>query len=204
VRRTLGARADVERRVGVDVLPLALKLSDKEVLVIGAGRIGAGKAALLVEAGARVTMIARDVLAELPKGLTALEQRDYREGDLRGYALVVSATGDANVNDRVVDEARRENIWLNVVDDPERSDFYFTAVHRAGDVTVSVSTEGASPALAQELRSMIAERLPENLADVAQRLREERAEFHASGASTESVDWRPRIRELLGSNELSH
>lgn len=186
------------------MLPLALKLSDKEVLVIGAGRIGAGKAALLVEAGARVTMIARDVLAELPKGLTALEQRDYREGDLRGYALVVSATGDANVNDRVVDEARRENIWLNVVDDPERSDFYFTAVHRAGDVTVSVSTEGASPALAQELRSMIAERLPENLADVAQRLREERAEFHASGASTESVDWRPRIRELLGSNELSH
>ena len=49
---------------------------------------------------------------------------------------------------------------------PQRSDFYFTAVHRAGDVVVSVSTEGASPALAQELRSMIAERLPDNLADV--------------------------------------
>jgi len=48
---------------------------------------------------------------------------------------------------------------LNVVDDPQRSDFYFTAVHRAGDVTVSVSTEGASPALAQELRTMIARRL---------------------------------------------
>jgi siroheme synthase-like protein len=180
-----------------------LKLSGKDVLVIGAGRVGSGKAALLVDAGARVTMIARDVLGELPRGLTALEQREYREGDLRGYALVVSATGDETVNDRIVDEAHRENVWLNVVDDPERSDFYFTAVHRAGDVTVSVSTEGASPALAQELRSMIAERLPDNLADVAQQLRQERAEFHAAGTSTEGVDWRPRIRELLGSNELS-
>jgi precorrin-2 dehydrogenase len=185
------------------MLPLALKLSGKDVLVIGAGRIGSGKAALLVDAGARVTMIARDVLGELPRGLIDLQQREYREGDLRGYALVVSATGDATVNDRIVDEATREHVWLNVVDDPERSDFYFTAVHRAGDVTVSVSTEGASPALAQELRSMIAERLPDNLADVAQQLRQERAEFHASGASTEGVDWRPRIRELLGSNELS-
>jgi siroheme synthase-like protein len=185
------------------VLPLALKLSGKEVLVIGAGRIGSGKATLLIDAGARVTMIARDVLGELPRGLNTLEQREYREGDLRGYTLVVSATGDATVNDRIVDEARRENVWLNVVDDPERSDFYFTAVHRAGDVIVSVSTEGASPALAQELRSMIAEQLPDNLADVAQQLRHERAEFHATGTSTEGVDWRPRIRELLGSNELS-
>jgi len=204
VRRTLGARTDGgDLRVRLIVLPLALKLRDKDVLVIGAGRVGTGKAALLVEAGARVTMIARDVLAELPRGLSNLEQRDYRDGDLRGYALVVSATGDAAVNDRVVDEARRENVWLNVVDDPGRSDFYFTAVHRDGDVIVSVSTEGASPALAQELRSMIAEGLPDNLADVAQQLRQERADLHATGTSTEGVDWRPRVRELLGSTEPS-
>jgi len=90
---------------------------------------------------------------------------------------------------------------LNVVDDPERSDFFFTAVYRDGDVTVSVSTEGASPALAQELRTMIAERLPDNLADVAQQLRRERADHHAKGSSTEGVDWRSRIRELLGATE---
>ena len=55
-----------DRRVGLSVLPLALKLSGKDVLVIGAGRIGAGKAALLVDAGARVTMIARDVVGRTP------------------------------------------------------------------------------------------------------------------------------------------
>jgi precorrin-2 dehydrogenase / sirohydrochlorin ferrochelatase len=185
------------------VLPLALELRGKDVLVIGAGRIGAGKAALLVDAGARVTMISRDVLAELPRGLSSLVQRDYQDGDLVGYALVVSATGDAAVNDHVVTEARRANIWLNVVDDPARSDFFFTAVHRAGDVTVSVSTEGASPALAQVLRSMIAERLPDNIAEVAQQLRLERAAFHGDGTSTEGFDWRARIRELFDDSELS-
>jgi siroheme synthase-like protein len=185
------------------VLPLALTLTGKDVLVIGAGRVGAGKAGLLVDAGARVTIIARDVLAELPRGLGSLEEREYRDGDLHGYALVVSATGDPSTNDRVVEEARRENIWLNVVDDPARSDFYFTAVHRAGDVVVSVSTEGASPTLAQEVRSMIAEALPDNLADVAQTLRRERDDFHAQGSSTEGIDWRPRIRELLGVSESS-
>jgi precorrin-2 dehydrogenase/sirohydrochlorin ferrochelatase len=146
------------------VLPLALKLHGKDVLVIGAGRVGTGKAGLLVEAGARVTMIATEVLAELPPGLAKFEQREFIDGDLRGFALVVSATGDASVNDRVVLEARRENVWLNVVDDPERSDFYFTAVHRDGDVVVSVSTEGASPALAQAVRSTISATSPRNCA----------------------------------------
>ena len=59
------------------MLPLALKLTGKDVLVIGAGRIGTGKAGLLVDAGARVTIITRDVLAELPRGLTSLEAVSY-------------------------------------------------------------------------------------------------------------------------------
>jgi len=188
---------------GLSVLPLAVHLTDKDVLVIGAGRIGTGKAALLVDAGARVTMIARERVAELPAGVVLFEERDYRDGDLRGFALVVSATGDPAVNDRIVEEARNRNVWLNVVDDPARSDFYFTAVHRDGDVTVSVSTEGSSPAFAQELRTMIAKRLPDNVGDVAAQLRRERADFHDKGLSTEGVDWRSRIRELLGVIEPS-
>lgn len=184
------------------MLPLAFKLTDKDVLVIGAGRIGTGKARLLIDAGARVTIIASQVLAQLPRGLTKFEQRDYCDGDVRGFALVVSATGDPSVNDHVVEETRRENVWLNVVDDPKRSDFFFTAVHRAGDVVVSVSTEGASPALAQEVRSMIAAQLPDNLVEVAQTLHDERAAYHARGTSTEGVDWRPRIRALLDNTEI--
>jgi precorrin-2 dehydrogenase/sirohydrochlorin ferrochelatase len=179
------------------MLPLAMKLSGKPVLVVGAGRIGAGKATLLVEAGARVTMISIEQLAPLPVGIASYEARAYRRGDLKGYTLVVSATGDPATNDQIVDEARDEGIWLNVVDDPARSDFYFTAVHRDGEVLVSVSTEGASPALAQVIRTLIRDRLPRQLGSVARQLRAERAALHTSGTSTEGVDWKPRIQELL-------
>jgi siroheme synthase-like protein len=183
------------------VLPLAFKLDGVEVLVIGAGQVGARKATQLIEAGARVTVISEEVLAPLPEGVTRLEKRRYVRGDLRDFFLVVSATGDPLVNDVVVDEARAERLWLNVVDDPERSSFYFMALHRQGDVTVAISTDGAAPALAQAVRALVAEGLPNNLASVARTLREERRQLHESGTSTENFDWRPRIRELLGAAE---
>lgn len=179
------------------VLPLAFKLRGKSALVIGAGKIGVGKAQLLVRAGAIVTIIARERIADLPTGIKKFEERAYHSGDLRGYALIVSATGDSLINDQIVDEARTEGLWLNVVDDPDRSDFYFTAVHRTGDVVISVSTTGASPALAQVIRNLIRQHLPDTLSDIADRLRNERRVLHEAGTTSECVDWHSRILQLL-------
>jgi precorrin-2 dehydrogenase / sirohydrochlorin ferrochelatase len=184
------------------VLPLAFKLEGVDVLVIGAGVIGTRKAAQLIEAGARVTVISEEILSPLPAGVERCEQRRYVRGDLRGFSLVVSATGDPAVNDGVVEEARDERLWLNVVDDPERSSFFFMALHRQGDVTVAVSTAGAAPALAQEVRTLVAKALPNNLASIADTLRHERRRLHDEGVSTEGVDWRPRIRELLATTDV--
>ena len=183
------------------MLPLAFKFDDAPVLVIGAGKVGCFKARQLLDAGAQVTIISDAVLATLPEGVARFEQRRYRAGDLEGFWLVVAATGDPAVNDEIVREARERTIWLNVVDDPERSSFYFMALHRQGDVTVAVTTDGAAPALAQAIRTMAAERLPDNLGEVAATLRAERHAMHDDGASTENVDWRPRIRELLGTDD---
>jgi siroheme synthase-like protein len=180
------------------MLPLAFKFDDAPVLVIGAGKVGSYKARQLLDAGAVVSVISDAILASLPEGVARVEHRRYQSGDLEGFWLVVAATGDPTVNDEIVREARERRIWLNVVDDPERSSFYFMALHRQGEVTVAVTTEGAAPALAQAIRTMAAERLPENLGEVAATLRAERRALHESGASTENLDWRPRIRELLG------
>jgi siroheme synthase-like protein len=179
------------------MLPLAFKLDGLDVLVVGAGVIGARKAAQLIDAGARVSVIAEEVRVALPDGVASVEERRYRPGDLAGFFLVISATGDPATNDLIVAEAGEARTWLNVVDDPERSSFYFMALHRQGDVTVAVSTAGAAPALAQAVRSLVAERLPANLADVATTLREERQALHVRGATTENLDWHTRINELL-------
>jgi siroheme synthase-like protein len=183
------------------VLPLAFKVEGIDVLIIGAGAIGAHKAAQLIGAGARVTVISEEVLSPLPSGVVRFEQRPYARGDLRGFSLVVSATGIPAVNDVIVEEAREERLWLNVVDDPERSSFYFMALHRQGDVTVAVSSAGAAPALSQEIRDLVADALPNNLADVAHTLRDERRRLHDDGLTTEGIDWRPRVRELLNTND---
>lgn len=179
------------------MLPLAFKLDGLDVLVLGAGVIGARKAAQLIEAGARVSVIAEEIRVALPDGVVRVEVRSYRPGDLAGFFLVVSATANPSANDLIVAEARDARVWLNVVDDPDRSSFYFMALHRQGEVTVAVSTEGAAPALAQAVRSLVAERLPSNLDEVAKTLREERRALHDRGETTERLDWRTRIDELL-------
>ena len=69
-------------------------------------------------------------------------------------------------------------------------------MHRDGDVIVSVSTGGSSPALAQWVRNAIAKALPKNLARVARQLRAERDAIHAGGESTEDREWMARVIEL--------
>jgi len=179
------------------MLPLAFDLTGKPVLVVGAGVIGVRKAMTLLAAGARVTLLSEHFPTPVPDELRQRVHRRYQRGDLEGYFLVISATGDAATNDAIVREANERALWLNVVDDLDRSSFYFTAVTRRGDVVVSVSTSGASPALAQELRDVLATHLPDNLGDIAERLREQRQAVHAAGGSTEDIEWRSRVRELL-------
>lgn len=177
------------------MLPLALDLTGRDVLVLGMGRMGAHKARQLLETGARVHVISDQLLVGVPEGVASTQVRRYRRGDLAGYLLVVSATANAAVNDEIVAEAQEGHILLNVVDDPARCSFYFTSVYRDGDVIVSVSTSGASPSLAQWVRRRIQELLPPGLGDVSRTLRDERAALHAAGESTER-DWNERVVEL--------
>jgi precorrin-2 dehydrogenase/sirohydrochlorin ferrochelatase len=183
------------------MFPLVVDLRDRRVVVIGAGRVSAQKVSQLLAAGARITIITKEAPVPVSNEIESLLLRPYEYGDLEGAFLVVSATGNKEVDDRVVSEAAERNILLNVVDDAARSNFFFTAVHRDGDVVVSVSTEGASPALAQWVRNVVANALPKNLAAVAQQLRAERHALHLSGQSTENLEWMARVVELINDDD---
>jgi len=136
--------------------PVSLNLTDRTTVVIGGGAIAEGKVRGLLEADARVTLIAPEVtpalgeLAADPK--ITWEQRSYQQGDLQGAALVISATDDREVNHRVWEEARERGILINVVDDPPYCDFIAPAIVRRGDISLSISTNGKMPALAAHLR----------------------------------------------------
>ena len=136
--------------------PIYLNLTDKRSIVVGGGMIAEGKANGLLEADAKVVIIAPEVTPVVRKlaesGRVVWEQRSYRDGDLEGAVIAIGATDDPQVNHQVWDEAHRRGILINVVDDVPYCDFIAPAIVRRGDITLAISTNGKMPALSAHLR----------------------------------------------------
>ncbi len=139
--------------------PLFALLTDRPVLVVGGGAVGERKVRDLVAAGARVTVVSREFTPGLEEmaargEITAL-RGDFTPAQVAGMALVVGATDDPEVNQAVSRAAREANIWVNIVDAPELCTFIVPAQVRRGELTIAISTGGASPALARRLRETL-------------------------------------------------
>lgn len=139
-----------------NLFPMFLKLEGRSCLVVGAGKIGESKIRSLLVAGGKVHVVApwatSAVAAWGKAGVLTWTAREFKGSDLDETFLVVAATSSVEVNGLVYREAQRRQILCNVVDDPERCDFYYPAVVRRGALQVAISTAGNSPALAQKLR----------------------------------------------------
>ena len=141
--------------------PLMVDLTDRLTVVVGGGAVALRKCRQLLEFGARVRVVApefRDELLELAGA--ELCRRIYGPDCLEGAFLAVAATGDAAVNRAVYQDCTLARIPVNVCDQPELCTFFFPAVVHRGELVVSVSTGGESPALAARLRARLEEDLP--------------------------------------------
>jgi siroheme synthase-like protein len=131
-------------------------LSRRRCVVLGGGGVAERKVAGLLEAGARPEVVCPELTAALARWRDAVQlthhARRYREGDLAGAFLVFAATGDPAVNRAAAAEGEREGALVNVADDQDAGTFHTTATVRRGDLLLSVSTGGASPALAAHIR----------------------------------------------------
>lgn len=138
------------------LFPIFLKLTRRRCLVVGAGTIAEGKIAGLLDAGARVRVVAPQATAAIAAWARnrriLWSQRVFEPADLDRAFLVIAATSSVKVHRVVFREARRRGVLCNAVDEPERCDFYYPAVVRRGDLQIAISTGGRSPALAQRLR----------------------------------------------------
>ena len=159
--------------------PLLVNLEGRAVVVIGGGRVALRKVQSLLACGAVVTVISPELVTELDllarQATITLRRRCYQQGDLAGAWLVIVACGDTMVNKQVRAEADELGIFCNVVDDPRHCSFQVPAVVRRGALTVTVSTDGISPALAKYLRQELEQQFgPEyaNLLDALAQLRE--------------------------------
>jgi precorrin-2 dehydrogenase / sirohydrochlorin ferrochelatase len=189
--------------------PVNLVLDGRSCLVVGGGRIALRKVEGLLACGARVTVVAPDVdpaLHGLP-GVTVVE-RAWQPDDLQGMWLVIAATDDPAVNGAVYAEGQRSGVWVNGADDPANCSFTLPSVVRRGDLQVTVSTGGRSPALATWLRRRLEGEIGPEYAVLLDLLATEREGLKAAGRSTEGLDWQSALdSDMLGlirNGDLAH
>lgn len=144
--------------------PVMLDIRGKVAIVVGGDDIAAEKAAGLVAAGAEVRVIsprfcdALLVLAEQQK--ITLLPKAYQRGDLAGAFLVIAATSDPELAEAVWSESQERGQPINVVDMPRYCSFILPSILRRGQLTIAVSTEGASPGLAKRIRQQLEKLFP--------------------------------------------
>ena len=144
--------------------PVMLDIRSKVAIVVGGDEVAAEKAAGLVAAGAEVRVIsprfcdALLILAEQQK--VTLSPKAYQKGDLAGAFLVIAATSDLQLADAVWNEAQERGQPINVVDMLRYCSFILPSILRRGQLTIAVSTEGASPGLAKRVRQQLEKLFP--------------------------------------------
>lgn len=142
--------------------PVFLKLDGLPVTVVGGGGVAAQKLDGLLAAGARVTVIAPAVRAEVRRAAVTVLERAFCPADLDGARWVVAAATPP-VNREVAAAAAARGLFVNAVDDPGAATAYLGGVVRRGAATVAISTGGLAPALAGLLREALEAVLPPEL-----------------------------------------
>jgi precorrin-2 dehydrogenase/sirohydrochlorin ferrochelatase len=185
--------------------PVFMKLDHAPCLVVGGGSVGARKARGLLAALAEVTVVSPQIHAELrglvDSGRISWIRRDFEEGDLEGFRLVVAATGSARVNRMVYDEAMARGVLVNSVDDPEHSSFFVPAVARRGHLAIAISTSGLAPYLARRLREHLEAKLYPGLEEDLEAVR--RARERLRGGTPAERELEPLVRKILSRLEAS-
>lgn len=163
--------------------PIFLDVTDRPVLLVGGGHVGLEKIGKLVDAGARVTVVAPELIPELrafiDDGRARHIERPFEAGDTAGHWLVMVATDDGAVNRGVADEARANGILVNAADDAANCDFILGSLVKRGSLQITASTGGGSPAMARWLRERLEEFLTEDIAELADLLADVRREVRA-------------------------
>lgn len=160
----------------MDYLPVFHKIKGKLCLVVGGGEVGTRKASVLLEAGAKVRVVAPEISAELTvhANVESILSR-FLPQHLQGATLVIAATNDREVNRLVSELAQAANIPVNVVDDPELCSIIMPAILDRSPLMVAFSSGGASPVLTRIMRGKLESVIPHNykrLAEFAERFRE--------------------------------
>jgi precorrin-2 dehydrogenase/sirohydrochlorin ferrochelatase len=149
--------------------PIHLDIKNRDCLIVGGGDVGTRKVNTLMACGARATVVSPDPTPQLTRlaseGSITLKRRAYRKDDLTGMFLVIGATDDERLNRQISRDAEQAHILCNIADRPEICNFILPSIVRRGDLVITISTSGKSPALAKHLRQKLETQFGREYAD---------------------------------------
>src|SRR3990172_11961296 len=133
--------------------PVNLNIKNKMCIVIGGGKVAERKILSLLDCKADVTVISPKVTRFIQKlsdeSKISILKRYFRKEDLKEAFLVIAATNSSRINRKIIQEANKRKILINVVDSPELCDFIMPSLIRRGDLLITISTGGKAPALSK-------------------------------------------------------
>ena len=159
-----------------ELYPVFLKVAELEILIVGGGNVGLEKLTFLLKSSpsANVTMVSKafipEVLALAKDFKVSLIEDAYSSPYLSGKQIVIATTDDLDVNIQVYNDCKKENILVNLADNPPYCDFYMGGIVTKGNVKIAISTNGKSPTAAKRLRQFFEEVLPENMNELVENL----------------------------------
>ncbi|HEX7522465.1 MAG TPA: bifunctional precorrin-2 dehydrogenase/sirohydrochlorin ferrochelatase [Acidimicrobiia bacterium] len=173
--------------------PVNLVVEGRRCVVVGAGRIAARKIDALLDAGARVHVVAPrlgdDVRVWRDAGRLTADERSFAPSDLDGAWLATTATDDPAVNRAVFAAGEQRGTWVNAADDPANCSFTLMSVIRRGDLVLTIGTGGRSPALAAWLRQQLGAEIGPEYEILLEVLAQARESLRDSGRSSEDANW---------------
>lgn len=177
--------------------PIFFNIQGKRCVVIGGGKVALRKVQMFLDCGAKVTVISpkpHPEIVKLSKERTIhLIQRDYEAGDLKDAVIAIASTNMREFNRKVADEAKKSGVLVNVADDPEQSDYIVPSFFRRGDLTIAISTGGASPALAKKIRTKLEQDFGEEYTLLLSLIGEVRSTIKEKGIRVSGEAWQEAL-----------
>lgn len=158
--------------------PAFIQLNDKKILIVGGGYIAFEKLEKLLDFTTNITLIAKefsvDCMQLIEKFDLTYEKKSYEKSDVIGFEVVIAAVDDFELQEEIYFETRGRNCLCNCVDLQKYCDFIFPSYVKKGDLTIAVSTSGASPALAKQLRIYLSKLIPDSVVEFLLQMKEYR------------------------------
>lgn len=156
--------------------PAFLTLENKKILIIGGGYIAHEKLLHLLDFSQDIHIIALEYSDDMSRTIGEnnlhFEKRSYETGDIKNFSIVIVAVDDMLLQEKIFNESKNSNCLCNSVDSVKYCDFIFPSYIKKDDLTIAISTSGASPAMAKHLRMFIQRLIPSGINEFLKEMKE--------------------------------